>query len=73
MCRCTPNLRTPFCGKPGCEMPAPSLKAAAEERLRKASIALYEANRRLDESEREHAMALNALEDIEMRAHPHDR
>lgn len=21
MCRCTPNLRTPFCGKPGCEWP----------------------------------------------------
>lgn len=19
MCKCTPNLRTPFCGKPGCE------------------------------------------------------
>lgn len=22
MCRCTPNIRTPFCGKPGCEWPA---------------------------------------------------
>lgn len=22
MCRCTPEIRTPFCGKPGCEMPA---------------------------------------------------
>lgn len=21
MCRCTPNMRTPFCGKPGCEWP----------------------------------------------------
>lgn len=21
MCRCTPNIRTPFCGKPGCEGP----------------------------------------------------
>jgi hypothetical protein len=21
MCRCTPNVRTPFCGKPGCEWP----------------------------------------------------
>lgn len=20
MCRCTPNIRTPFCGKPGCEI-----------------------------------------------------
>lgn len=22
MCKCTPNMRTPFCGKPGCEWPA---------------------------------------------------
>ena len=21
MCRCTPNIRTPFCGRPGCEWP----------------------------------------------------
>lgn len=21
MCKCDPNLRTSFCGKPGCEMP----------------------------------------------------
>jgi hypothetical protein len=21
MCRCTPEIRTPFCGKPGCEWP----------------------------------------------------
>lgn len=21
MCQCTPNIRTPFCGKPGCEWP----------------------------------------------------
>ena len=21
MCKCTPNMRTPFCGKPGCEWP----------------------------------------------------
>lgn len=21
MCRCTPEIRTPFCGKPGCEIP----------------------------------------------------
>lgn len=21
MCKCTPEIRTPFCGKPGCEMP----------------------------------------------------
>jgi hypothetical protein len=22
MCRCTPEIRTPFCGKPGCESPS---------------------------------------------------
>lgn len=21
MCKCTPNIRTPWCGKPGCETP----------------------------------------------------
>lgn len=21
MCKCTPQIRTPFCGKPGCEIP----------------------------------------------------
>ena len=21
MCKCTPDVRTPFCGKPGCEWP----------------------------------------------------
>ncbi len=23
MCVCTPNIRTPYCGKPGCEWPKP--------------------------------------------------
>lgn len=23
MCKCSPNVKTPFCGKPGCELPAP--------------------------------------------------
>ena len=31
MCRCTPNIRTPFCGKPGCEWPAGVLEAAADK------------------------------------------
>ena len=26
MCKCTPNKRTPFCGKPGCEMPEQKIK-----------------------------------------------
>lgn len=24
MCLCTPNVRTPYCGKPGCEWPKPA-------------------------------------------------
>ena len=24
MCRCTPEIRTPWCGKPGCEWPVQS-------------------------------------------------
>lgn len=24
MCKCTPQIRTPYCGKPGCEAPASS-------------------------------------------------
>jgi nicotinamide riboside kinase len=24
MCKCTPEIRTPFCGKPGCEWPQPT-------------------------------------------------
>ena len=26
MCRCTPGIRTPFCGKPDCEWPEPLTK-----------------------------------------------
>jgi hypothetical protein len=37
MCRCTPEIRTPFCGKPGCEAPAMS-----EEELQKRLDALFE-------------------------------
>lgn len=25
MCKCTPNIRTPWCGKPGCEKPVDRL------------------------------------------------
>jgi hypothetical protein len=28
MCKCTPNMRTPFCGKPGCEWPQDKAKVA---------------------------------------------
>ena len=29
MCKCTPEIRTPFCGKPGCERPQLAAPAAA--------------------------------------------
>jgi hypothetical protein len=29
MCKCTPNIKTPFCGKPGCEMPPQKPRQAA--------------------------------------------
>jgi hypothetical protein len=25
MCKCTPEIRTPFCGRHGCEIPQPSI------------------------------------------------
>jgi len=28
MCKCTPEIRTPFCGKPGCEVPKQPEKPA---------------------------------------------
>lgn len=37
MCVCTPNKRTPWCGKPGCEKPSqsPPNTQSGEEALRK--------------------------------------
>lgn len=32
MCQCTPEIRTPFCGKPGCRMPAQSTAAVLRKR-----------------------------------------
>ena len=66
MCKCTPNIRTPFCGKPGCEWPPRSSKEIATDRLRRASERLRVANAELDTAEREHSTALQALEDIEV-------
>lgn len=34
MCKCTPNLRTPFCGKPGCEWPHPDEPFPQQDRVR---------------------------------------
>lgn len=31
MCKCTPNIRTPFCGKPGCEWPGSKPEGAREQ------------------------------------------
>lgn len=31
MCRCTPEVRTPFCGKPGCEWPASNVVPLAKK------------------------------------------
>lgn len=32
MCQCTPEIRTPFCGRPGCKWPEPSEQEAATPR-----------------------------------------
>lgn len=36
MCRCTPSIRTPFCGKPGCEWPAYKDTPIAQNLVQKA-------------------------------------
>lgn len=36
MCQCTPEIRTPFCGKPGCEWP----EQIGEERMN--TVTIYE-------------------------------
>lgn len=33
MCRCTPLMRTPFCGKPGCEWPEQVKRECAHENV----------------------------------------
>lgn len=32
MCKCTPNIRTPFCGRPGCEWPKQKEKTKENKR-----------------------------------------
>ncbi|MDB5358813.1 MAG: hypothetical protein JWO51_110 [Rhodospirillales bacterium] len=50
MCQCTPNIKTPFCGKPGCErppdLPMPPTTAA---QLRKQADALHSQANRLND------------------------
>lgn len=48
MCKCNPNIRTPFCGKPGCEWPTPTPQAEYERRF---SFALQEAAQAWTEKE----------------------
>lgn len=35
MCRCTPEIRTPFCGKPGCEWPEQALQSSPLSAVRR--------------------------------------
>ncbi len=43
MCVCTPEIKTPFCGKPGCEIPAPDPARVLEAAGRAAHKALDDA------------------------------
>jgi hypothetical protein len=38
MCWCTPNLRTPWCGKPGCNPPTAGLPASPQPRTDKSDL-----------------------------------
>jgi hypothetical protein len=39
MCVCTPEIKTPFCGKPGCESPPESEESKIDAAARKAHAA----------------------------------
>lgn len=45
MCKCTPGIRTPFCGAPGCEWPPvkprPAATPAEAEELAKKAVGDY--------------------------------
>lgn len=69
MCKCTPEIKTPFCGKPGCEWPPESPKSLRSRAARKNDEALQldrQARQRRDEAREyerkadELEMALNA-------------
>ena len=38
MCKCTPHKRTPFCGAPGCEMPASATPPPSPQTLEQNSL-----------------------------------
>lgn len=33
MCKCTPGIRTPFCGKPGCEWPEQKVQTLSPDQV----------------------------------------
>lgn len=43
MCKCTPEIRTPFCSKPGCERPAQPSKTIGDQ-LREIARGVYNTN-----------------------------
>lgn len=57
MCLCTPNMRTPFCGKPGCELPAQPRPTIAAPVLPAPPLLDFAAASRLDAIRRENHCA----------------
>lgn len=60
MCKCTPNIRTPFCGKPGCEEPArvpppPAEGAATPGALEDLDYPIYKLRELEREAKESHA------------------
>lgn len=39
MCQCTPEIRTPFCGRPGCRLPAQETTPVPQDRETQAQVA----------------------------------
>lgn len=66
MCKCTPSMRTPFCGKPGCEWPPQ--KAATEpmdrlyELLNEVANCAFDCGRSRSTLTPEYAQLLNRIE-----------
>lgn len=40
MCRCTPEIRSPWCGKPGCEWPPNALQTQCDHAYRVRTMQL---------------------------------
>lgn len=74
MCQCNPLIRTPFCGRPGCEWPgdhaAQQIDAEARGEVRRVILALQRANLTLDKKTVEHVLVKDpALAEELFRAH----